>query len=159
MNRFYRKPKPETMKKNRETNKELYSEEMTWCKEHINDLKHNSFIMKMYMILISGSRKMTPKMVETIRKEMKRPIYDPIKKIERKEKIQPILEKIALLVTMIKKIDGERIHTKYSAYGFVKSCEQQALTNLRLTENQMTALNNTFKKYNEKLEKQIKKDK
>ena len=32
-------------------------------------------------------------------------------------------------------------------------------TKLRLTENQMKALNNTFKKYNEKLEKQIKKDK
>ena len=39
MNRFYRKPKPETMKKNRETNMELYSEEMNWCKEHMANYK------------------------------------------------------------------------------------------------------------------------
>ena len=50
MKKFYRKPKPETMKKNRENNKKLYSEEMNWCKEHIDDLKYNKFIMKMYMI-------------------------------------------------------------------------------------------------------------
>ena len=57
---FYRKPKPETMRKNRETNKELYSEEMKWCKTNMENIKDNKFLIDMYTILITGNRKMTP---------------------------------------------------------------------------------------------------
>ena len=157
MNKFYRKPKPETMKKNRELYKELYSKEIEWCKEHLEELKDNKFIMDMYLILITGSRKMSPKMIASVQKAMESPLYDPVKRIERKEKIGPILEKISLLITMIEKLDGNKIHTQWSSYKFVLSCQKQATTNLRLSEKQMSALNKTWQKYNDRLEKKLKK--
>jgi hypothetical protein len=35
MNRFYRKPKPETMQKNRETYAKLYPNEIKWLKDRV----------------------------------------------------------------------------------------------------------------------------
>ena len=101
MNRFYRKPKPETMRKNRESNKKLYSEEMEWCKEHVKDFKDNKFLVDMYTILITGSRKMTPKMIGANQKAMKNPIYDPVLSLERREKIRPIKEKISRVYKLV----------------------------------------------------------
>ena len=40
MNRFYKKPKPETMKKNRELYRELYKDEIKWLNENIENLKN-----------------------------------------------------------------------------------------------------------------------
>ena len=58
---FYRKTKPETKLKNREENKKLYSTEIKWLKENLNLLKDDKFMIDMYTILVTGSRKMTPK--------------------------------------------------------------------------------------------------
>ena len=80
---YYRKPKPETMKKNREEYKKIYSKEIAWCKENINLLKGNKFLVDMYAILITGSRKMTPKMIGAVQKAMTNPMYDKIQRIER----------------------------------------------------------------------------
>ena len=65
MNKFYRKPKPETMKKNREFYAETFEKEIKWLKDNVGTLTQykNKFLLEMYSILISGSRKMTPKMV------------------------------------------------------------------------------------------------
>ena len=68
MNRFYKKPKPETMKKNREFYAKTFELEMKWLKENLELIKDDKFLVDMYTILITGSRKMTPKMVEAIRK-------------------------------------------------------------------------------------------
>ena len=38
MNRFYRKPKPETMKKNRETYRKTYDKEIKWLKSNLQTL-------------------------------------------------------------------------------------------------------------------------
>ena len=68
MNRFYRKPKPETMKKNRESYAEIFEKEIKWLKENLQTLtqhKHK-FLIEMYTILISGSRKVTPKMATAL---------------------------------------------------------------------------------------------
>ena len=69
MNRFYRKPKPETMKKNREAYKEVFEEEIKWCKDNLQTLTQNKhkFLQDMYMILVTGSRKITPKMATAIK--------------------------------------------------------------------------------------------
>jgi len=65
--RFYRKPKPETMKKNRETYREAYKDEIAWMKVNVSSIiKHNKFLHDMYMILVTGSRKITPKMESEI---------------------------------------------------------------------------------------------
>jgi len=69
MSRFYRKPKPETMRKNREVYHDIFREEMSWLKENIQTLQKNKhkFLVDMYTILITGNRKVTPKMASTIK--------------------------------------------------------------------------------------------
>ena len=151
MNRFYRKPKPETMKKNRETNKELYSEEMNWCKEHLEYIRDNKFLVEMYTILITGSRKMSPKMIGAVQKAMNNPMYDKVKRIERMDKIKPILGKITMVEAMVEAKDMNQSawwKNKYSALPFVKSVKKQLLKNGKLSEKQMEALNKVYKKYN-----------
>ena len=51
---FYRKPKPETMKKNREIARTQYKEEMTWLKENLSKLGQykNKFLVEMYTIMV-----------------------------------------------------------------------------------------------------------
>ena len=150
MNRFYRKPKPETMRKNRETNRELYSEEMNWCKEHMEDIKDNTFLLNMYTILITGNRKMTPKMIGAVQKAMTNPMYDKIKRIERMDKIKPILEKIHMVHSIVEAKDKDKSswwRNQYSALGFIKSVEQQLMKNGKLSEKQMEALNKVYKRY------------
>ena len=150
MNKFYRKPKPETMKKNRETNKELYSKEIEWCKGNLELIKDDKFLVDMYTILITGSRKMTPKMVEAIRKGMNNPMYDTVKRIERIEKIKPILDKIQMVHSIVEDKDkdkNEYFKINYSALGFVKSVKSQLMKNGKLSEKQMEALNKVYKRY------------
>ena len=152
----YRKPKPETMKKNREEYKKIYSEEIAWCKENINLLKGNKFLVDMYAILITGSRKMTPKMIGAVQKAMTNPMYDPIKRIEKTQKMQPIIEKINRVWELVAEIDEEKDDyylQNFSALPFVNSIKDQAQKNLRLSEKQLTALNKVYKKYKEKFDK------
>ena len=68
MNRFYRKPKPETMQKNREEYAKLYKDEIKWLKENLQTLTEtkNKFMIDMYTVLITGNRKLTPKMESAI---------------------------------------------------------------------------------------------
>ena len=68
MNRFYKKPSPETMRKNRETYADAYKDEIKWFKENIQTLQKskNKFMVDMYTVLITGSRKLTPKMESAI---------------------------------------------------------------------------------------------
>ena len=153
---YYRKPKPETMKKNREEYKKIYSEEIAWCKENINLLKGNKFLVDMYAILITGSRKMTPKMIGAVQKAMTNPMYDPIKRIEKTQKMQPIIDKINRVWELVAEIDEEKDNyylENFSALPFVNSIKEQAQKNLRLSEKQLTALNKVYKKYKEKFDK------
>ena len=55
MNPFYRKPKPETMKTNREIARTQYKEEMQWLKDNLDILTKtkNKFMIEMYTILNS----------------------------------------------------------------------------------------------------------
>ena len=55
MNPFYRKPKPETMKKNRDIARTQYKEEMEWLKDNLDILSKtkNKFMIEMYTILVS----------------------------------------------------------------------------------------------------------
>ena len=153
---YYRKPKPETMKKNREEYKKIYSKEIAWCKENINLLKGNKFLVDMYSILITGSRKMTPKMIGAVQKAMTNPMYDPIKRIEKTQKMQPIIEKINRVWELVAEIDEEKDDyylQNFSALPFVNSIKDQAQKNLRLSPKQMEALNKVYKKYKEKFDK------
>ena len=106
MAKFYRKPKPETMKKNREFYAETFEREIEWLKENVSLLtqyKHK-FLIEMYTILITGSRKVTPKMVTAIQNSIEKcknnPLYNEELREEANKKIQPILSKINMVMAM-----------------------------------------------------------
>tara|TARA_B110001454_G_C12398596_1_gene299885 strand:+ start:76 stop:555 length:480 start_codon:yes stop_codon:yes gene_type:complete len=150
VNRFYKKPLPETMKKNRELYKELYPKELAWCRENVEHFKNDKFLFDMYTILITGSRKMTPKMIGAVQKAMVNPKYDPIKMIERRDKMKPILEKINRVWELVAEIDegkNDWYLANYSALPFVNSLKKQFESNAMLSEKQMSALNKVYKKY------------
>ena len=151
MNRFYKKPKPETMQKNRDFYRENFKSEIEWFKNNLELIKDDKFLIDIYTILITGSRKMTPKMVEAIRKGMKNPMYDKVKRIERMEKIQPILEKIEFIRVLVENTDRDKdqyYKNNYSALGFVESVKKQLMLNGKLSEKQMQGLNKVYKRYN-----------
>ena len=95
---YYNKPKPETILKNKENNLKLYSKEIKWCQDNLESISKDKFLRDMYSILITGKRKMTPKMIESVQRSMTSPKYDKEKQIEAQKKLEPILEKISLVL-------------------------------------------------------------
>ena len=147
---YYRKTKPETKLKNREEYKNLYSTEIEWLKENLFILKDDKFMIDMYTILITGSRKMSPKMIEAVRKNMNSPQYDTVAMIERQEKIKPILEKIQMVLALVKEMDegkDDYYIKNYSPLSFVTSIMNQLKKRGKLSEKQMGGLNKVYKKY------------
>ena len=147
---YYRKPSPETKLKNRELNEQLYPTEIKWLKENLNLLKDDKFMIDMYTILVTGSRKMTPKMIEAVRKNMNSPRYDTVTMIERQEKIKPILEKINMVLELVKEVDegkDDYYVKNFSALSFVSSIMGQLKKRGKLSEKQMAGLNKVYKKY------------
>ena len=147
---YYRKTKPETKLKNREEYKKLYSTEIKWLKENLNLLKDDKFMIDMYTILITGSRKMSPKMIEAVRRNMNSLQYDTVAMIERQEKIKPILEKIHMVLQLVKEVDegkDDYYIKNYSPLSFVTSIMNQLKTRGKLSEKQMAGLNKVYKKY------------
>ena len=149
MNRFYRKPKPETMKKNRELYAELYKDEIKWLSENFDKLqKHNKFLIEMCIILKTGGRKITPKMSDAIKNGIKRcnnnPRFNDVVRLEQEAKLKPILEKI----TMVERL-AESKNDK--ALGFIQNVKEYVKTNYRVTKKQMEALNKVYKRCSEDL--------
>ena len=147
---YYRKTKPETKLKNREEYKKLYSTEIEWLKENLFILKDDKFMIDMYTILVTGSRKISPKMIEAVRRNMNSPQYDTVAMIERQEKIKPILEKINMVLELVKEIDegkDDYYIKNYSPLSFVTSIMNQLKTRGKLSEKQMAGLNKVYKKY------------
>jgi len=146
----YRKTKPETKLKNREEYKKLYSTEIKWLKENLNLLKDDKFMIDMYTILITGSRKMSPKMISAVRTNMNSPQYDVVTMIERQEKIKPILEKINMVLELVKEVDEGKdpyYVANYSPLSFVTSIMSQLKKRGKLSEKQMGGLNKVYKRY------------
>ena len=150
MNPFYRKPKPETMKKNREIARTQYKDEMQWLKDNLQTLTEtkNKFMIEMYTILVSGSRKITPKMADAIKNGIKRcnnnPKFNPVLQTEAEAKLKPIMEKIA----MVEKL-AESKNDK--ALGFIQNVKEYVKNNYRVTKKQMEALNKVYKRCSEDL--------
>ena len=147
---YYHKPKPETKLKNREEYKKLYSTEIKWLKENLFILKDDKFMIDMYTILVTGSRKMTPKMITAVRTNMNSPRYDTVTMIERQEKIKPILEKINMVLELVKEVDegkDDYYIKNYSPLSFVSSIMGQLKKRGKLSEKQMAGLNKVYKRY------------
>ena len=150
MNRFYKKPKPETMKKNRETYAKLYPNEIKWLKDNLQTLTEmkNNFMIEMYTILITGSRKITPKMANAIMNGIKRcnnnPRFNDVIRAEQEAKLKPILEKI-VMVERLAEAKGDK------GQAFVRSIKQYVQMNYRITKKQMEGLNKVYKRCSEDL--------
>ena len=150
MNRFYRKPKPETMKKNREFYADTFKKEIKWLKENLQTLTEtkNKFMIDMYTVLITGSRKVTPKMADAIKngigKCQNNPKFNPELQAEAEAKLKPILEKVAMVERLAEQ-KGDR------ALEFVQSVKQYVKNNYRITKKQMQGLNKVYKRVSEDL--------
>ena len=150
MNRFYRKPKPETMKKNRETYAEVFKEEISWIKDNLQDLTQNKhkFLIEMYTILVTGSRKVTPKMATAIKSSIVKCKGDPrynetVRKME-EVRLEPILGKINVVLAMAEAKNDKAVE-------FIKNVQNYVKTNFRITKKQMEALNKVHKRVSDNL--------
>ena len=147
---FYRKPKPETMKKNRETARQQFADEMKWLKDNVAKLTMNKhkFLLDMYQYLITGSRKITPKMESAIINGITRcknnPLYNKELREEANEKLKPILSKINVVMSM-----AEAKNDK--AVDFIKSVDKYVRNNYRITKKQMEGLNKVYKRVSDNL--------
>ena len=144
---FYKQPKPETIARNKETNKKLYAAEIKWLSENLDLIQSNKFIMDMYRFLINGTRKITPKMIEAVRKNMNSPKYNVEARAEKLEKLTPIVEKINMVLHLAEK-KGDK------AVGFIQKVKQYVRENYRITPKQMQALNKVYKRVSEDLFKE-----
>ena len=150
MNKFYRKPKPETMKVNRDLARTQYKEEMIWLKDNLTKLGQykNKFLVEMYTIMVSGSRKLTPKMVSSIREGIERckknPKYNPELLEEANEKFKPVISKINMVLAMAEA-------RKDKAVPFVQNILEYVKNNFHITKKQMNALNKVYKRVSEDL--------
>ena len=149
-NKFYRKPKPETMKKNREFYAENFKDEIKWCKDNLQTLTQNKhkFLTDMYLILVTGSRKVTPKMASAIKSSIIKCQGDPrynetVRKME-EVRLEPILGKINVVLAM-----AEAKNDK--AVDFIRNVQDYVKTNFRITKKQMEALNKVHKRVTEDL--------
>ena len=144
---FYKQPKPETITRNKEENKKLYAAEIKWLSENLDLIQSNKFIMDMYRFLINGTRKITPKMIEAVRKNMNSPKYNVEARAEKLEKLTPIVEKINMVLHLAEK-KGDK------AVGFVQKVKDYVRENYRITPKQMQALNKVYKRVSEDLFKE-----
>ncbi len=148
MNPFYRKPKPSTMKKNREIARENFKKELKWLKDNADNLVKNKhkFLIEMYMIMVTGKRRFTDKMLLATRKSINKcnqnPNYNISMKTEAEEKIRPIMAKINIVLIQAES-KGHR------GIGFINKIKDYVLKNYRITNKQMTALNKIYKELNE----------
>ena len=149
MARFYRKQKPETMKKNREVYADVFLSEINWLKDNLSIITNNNkFLLDMYTILITGSRKLTPKMESAIMNSViegeKSPLYNENVRIEAEEKLKPILAKINVVLAMAEAKNDKGV-------GFIRNVLDYVRTNHRITKKQMEALNKVHKRCSEDL--------
>jgi len=150
MNRFYTKPKPETMKKNQEVYVDVFEKEIKWLKSNLQTLTltKNKFMIDMYTILITGNRKITPKMADAIKNGVQRckssPRFNPELQTEAEAKLQPILEKIAIVERLAESKNDKGLE-------FIQNVKQYVKTNYRVTKKQMEALNKVYKRCGEDL--------
>ena len=136
------------MKANREIARKHFKKELKWLKDNMDRLVKNKhkFLIEMYMILVTGNRRFTDKMLSATRKSIKKcmnnPNYNVLMKTEADEKIRPILSKINIVLIQAES-KGHR------GIGFIESIKDYVLKNYRITPKQMESLNKIYKELND----------
>ena len=147
-NPFYKKPKPSTMKANREIARKHFKKELKWLKDNADNLVKNKhkFLIEMYMILVTGNRRFTDKMLSATRKSIKNcmnnPNYNGLLKTEADEKIRPIMAKINIVLVQAES-------KGHNGIKFINSVKDYVLKNYRITQKQMESLNKIYKELND----------
>jgi len=147
-NPFYKKPKPSTMKANREIARKHFKKELKWLKDNADNLAKNKhkFLIEMYIIMVTGNRRFTDKMLSATRKSIKNcmnnPNYNVLIKTEADEKIRPILEKINIVL-----IQAES--KTHNGIRFINSVKDYVLKNYKITPKQIKSLNKIYKELND----------
>ena len=147
-NPFYKKPKPSTMKANREIARKHFKKELKWLKDNADNLAKNKhkFLIEMYIIMVTGNRRFTDKMLSATRKSIKNcmnnPNYNVLLKTEADEKIRPIMAKINIVL-----IQAES--KKHNGIKFINSVKDYVLKNYRITPKQIKSLNKIYKELND----------
>ena len=138
------------MKKNRESYAEIFKDEIKWCKENLQTLTQtkNKFMIDMYTIMITGSRKITPKMATAIANGIDRcksnPHFNEDVREAAEAKLKPILSKINMVMAMAE-AKGDK------AVDFIKSVDTYVRNNYRITKKQMEGLNKVYKRVSDNL--------
>ena len=138
------------MKKNREVYVDVFEKEIKWLKSNLQTLTltKNKFMIDMYTILITGNRKITPKMADAIKNGVQRckssPRFNPELQTEAEAKLQPILEKIAIVERLAESKNDKGLE-------FIQNVKQYVKNNYRVTKKQMEALNKVYKRCGEDL--------
>ena len=108
----------------------------------------NKFLVDIYTILVTGNRKITPKMAAAIKNGVdnckNNTLYNPELKTEAMEKLKPILDKIVMVERLAEKKNDK-------AQTFVRSVKQYVQMNYRITKKQMEGLNKVYKRCSEDL--------
>jgi hypothetical protein len=136
------------MKANREIARKHFKKELKWLKDNIDRLTKNKhkFLIEMYMILVTGNRRFTDKMLSATRKSIEKcknnPNYNILIKAEADDKIRPILAKINIVLIQAES-KGHR------GIGFIESIKDYVLKNYRITPKQMESLNRIYKELND----------
>ena len=157
MNRFYKKPKQETIQKRQLEFSKKYTPEIKWLETN-PIAKNDNFLMDMLKVLKSGERPFSEKMHMSVKKAMTNPRFDIKKNIELKGKIEAIKQKVEVLVDLVRSVDehkGEYYIQNYSAIRFVRSIQNQLEDGRYLSKKQLVALNKVFKRYNTSMDKLI----
>ena len=146
-NPFYKKPKPSTMKANREIARKHFKKELKWLKDNADNLVKNKhkFLIEMYIIMVTGNRRFTDKMLSATRKSIKNcmnnPNYNVLLKTEADEKIRPIMAKINIVLVQAESKGHNGIR-------FINSVKDYVLKNYRITQKQIESLNKIYKELN-----------
>ena len=136
------------MKANREIARKHFKKELKWLKDNMDNLVKNKhkFLIEMYMILVTGNRRFTDKMLSATRKSIKNcmnnPNYNVLLKTEADEKIRPIMAKINIVLIQAES-KGHR------GIGFINSVKDYVLKNYRITPKQIKSLNKIYKELND----------
>ena len=157
MNRFYKKPKKETIQKRQLEFSKKYTQEIKWLETN-PIAKNDNFLMDMLNVLKSGERPFSEKMHMSVKKAMTNPRFDIKKNIELKGKIDAIKQKVDVLVDLVRSVDehkGDYYVQNYSAIGFVRSIRDQLDDGRYLSKKQLQGLNKVFKRYTKSMDKII----
>ena len=157
MNRFYKKPKKETIQKRQLEFSKKYTPEITWLENNQIAQKDN-FLMDMLNVLKTGNRPFSEKMHIAVRKAMSNPRFDIKTNIDFEEAIDAIKQKVEVLVDLVTSVDekkGDYYIQNYSAIHFVRSIQNQLESGRYLSKKQLQGLNKVFKRYTKSMDKII----